>query len=515
MTQIDPKTVDFWYKELGGHPLVHEGMTKDIEQRREFFKTRELPPVFSQFDAVTKETYNFDAPELGNVLLDTLKDVPEGVQTVLHNFGVTHFVTQGETEYVFGQEDTSYQESGRYFSHLHSAVTEAVDYFLPDIFRHEAGHALSDALGNQHLFFQKLVDASVKDIGNLTEEEWSFLSKSTIPNIYNNGIPSNKHIFSDPQMLRERFEYDLYFTTVELGHTLRVSPNEIQALFPNVIAVYGPNGYDSPPPVVYSNISDHPRIQAAYHKDFNALLEGNGPNNTRLEYDENAGEANIVDANGHIVMDVSHYVGRDFGGDTNSPVEEAFAEIYDNITGPYGIVPDRIYDLPDLAAHFPNLATEVIGCVAALEKYVGNDPEQTLKSAPADPVSGFIRLVDDSTKQKIANAALTDFDNITPPQWDFLQNNAKNPLLLFLSMTNEETRIKTFEFIENDPELTVHGLAHILTTDPDIAELYFPHLVEALTDAKNPYEQTAVEPSEGLSTVHPYDSSVTHHHYTQ
>ena len=125
------------------------------------------------------------------------------------------------------------------------------------------------------------------------------------------------------------------------------------------------------PKEVYSSISKHPAMVEAYYNDLTNLLDGNGPDGTKLDIDDEYG-AVIVNADGNKLLYVKHYVPEENGGDgyvTLSRPEEPFAEIFDNVTDP-----DRTMDTNNLSKYFPAMTKEVEGIVNALNMAYYNEP---------------------------------------------------------------------------------------------------------------------------------------------
>ncbi len=375
-----------WYEILKSHPLVEDGMREDDSVRAEALQSMDLPPVFQHFDAVANVTHNYDAYNYGDRLKYAHDDLPVGVQTVLHDAGVTHFLTGGETEPVVSwNEPLTIEEAGAYYSKYRTAVTETSATSIEATFRHEAGHALSYALGNADSILGSLASALEGDLKALSSQDWEKLEAMDVGYLNRLGWePAPGHRMGldsladsggvvkwpDGSRLTSR-HYTAKSAAEAYADLSPVQKTEIEQLLPDFAAAV--HDYDpASTSHLYTSLSNHPILVSAYQQDLDSLLTGNGPDGAKLGIVD--GRAKII-VDGRPVLDVAHYVPAEHGGngyaDFDNP-EEPFAEIFDNLHDPMVGPGSKV-----LSTYFPSMTAEVSGVLAALDRayHNGKTPE--------------------------------------------------------------------------------------------------------------------------------------------
>jgi len=370
-----------WYKTLKFHPQVYSGMRMDQAERETSLGELELPSIFEHFEAASQDHFTDDS-RFGRRLESVLEHLPAGAREVLYNSGTTHFLASGESETIVDQKDNILDDLGRYFDSCKCAVTEISGRGLEDTIRHEAGHALSYALGNVEEVLSPLQQALLSDLEKLTEEDWRVLEESGIEifekialNIEGYGrfgldAMSKDYVSSWEDGVRGPFNLRITRDVVEAleGHT----SEDIASLFNNTYEAMDAQGYANGLPPLYETVSKHPAMIEAYQKDLQNLLDGNGPDGARL-IEEN-GRAYIEYGEGRR-YGVSHYVPEEYGGDGYVSLdrpEEPFAEIFADYADPIGPIGTH------LAQFFPSMAQEVQGVLGALDRAYNEryDPSQ-------------------------------------------------------------------------------------------------------------------------------------------
>ena len=235
-----------------------------------------LPNTFVRFNHTAQDYYgSMDSDSFERAL----ERFPESIRNLLFNTGVTHFVMYGETEYVVDrQENSEFNEAGRYFDFCKCAVTEMSSHDVAGTNRHEAGHALSFALGSDNTILEPYAAALEEDLRNLTDEQWEILENSGIDFFENMAKGSNHgpHGSTDPRGIAS-IESDTgrYKFTDELLDTLKEADSELyNMLFPNFEESLGIDGFKAELAPIYDALSQHPRMIEAFKADLKALLEG-------------------------------------------------------------------------------------------------------------------------------------------------------------------------------------------------------------------------------------------------
>ena len=374
---------EYWKERLLNHPLVSVGMRDDVVVRQESINSLDLPPIFDQFDAVTQEAFNAADPAYGDRLSNIIDDLPSGVQTVLYNAGVTHYLAAGEAEEIFNTEDNS-DEAGAYKDSIRTAVTEADNrHGIEQVARHEAGHALSYALGNDDVILEPLAQALEKDLMNLSPPQWDILLKSfdethlstlavqgsgSRMGLLAMGQDKVKYVWQDGLSLTSRHTV----TLTSAKAMLKLDSEEIHRLFPNLDQAIKDNSFTLDTPL-YSSFSRHPDMIEAYQEDLQRLLSGTHPDGLSLSQEN--GRAVLTKKDGSVISSLEHYVPKEHGGnghtDLNDP-EEPFANIFAYLVDPIGAYGKGEAFLEA----FPSLTKEVQNVIYGLDQIYEASPSK-------------------------------------------------------------------------------------------------------------------------------------------
>lgn len=421
MADTHPDTTGFWYKALLQHPLVSNGMREDEQMRRESLSHLPgLPSIFDDFDAAVSSAHAHNVSPNSEVALEVFEEhlMPEAVKAVLYNAGVTHFLTAGETEEISGAYPGDADEAGAYYHSCECSVTEDStvnpvheDNYMQNfqVMRHEAGHALSFALGNVDKVVKPLALAYQKDIRAMSwDESLRFQEKLVLDSGY------------DLKMGHSVQFFDYEHTLLAARHLIEnPSSEDVRQELPHLHAALKDAGYyQNGLPEVYFTLAQHPRIVDAYKADLEDLLSGKDgyyltPNKVWVSEEDTSDtalvtaiddfengvrppgqweyEALITDGEGRFVMNVTHYVPEIYAGDGDATLdfpEEPFAENFDSLTDliAQGFEATGFYQGPFFHDMFPRTANEIKGVLGALDRAYNADPDVAPERAPEPEV---------------------------------------------------------------------------------------------------------------------------------
>lgn len=275
--------------------------------------------------------------------------LPPAIQVLAYNAGITSFLVEGEAETILGEPD-GHDEMGLYDSNTRAAITENTielsensgnddqKHNVHDVVQtayHEMGHAISFALGTAQPILKPIVPELERDLTLLTLDDWDRLAQIGID------IPLRKEgdlSYQSPSEIFEsynNFNKELY-TGYAVYHLLNTDSHDVKSILPHVSDAIQSGAFDRKAyEKSYASLSAHPTMVAAYEADLKDLLEGKGPGGTQLIRNERPAfsnvvlfpenhempeenmrvSASIIDKHGDFVMDVSHYVPEEHGGD--------------------------------------------------------------------------------------------------------------------------------------------------------------------------------------------------------
>lgn len=337
-----------WYEALKDHPLV--GRPDDALRAQSLEGVAPIPTLSKTFDRVSCDTTNVGTDWYNLQVLTSIQAIPMGMFASIHNGGALHILTNGDAEAVLGMPD-SIRESGLYVHRHRAATSETSSGYIEGTISHEAGHALSYALGRgfpPDPVVQTLLPQIQEDISHMGPEDLEAIRgvDEGLAELLGRHVPGKRFKASQVAVYRT-----VYFFQ-DKGPALRTHLPR----FTEALDVYAG----------YMRLSRHPAIVSAYTQDLHDLEAGKGPGGDRLGQID--GKACIFGPDGEAKLWAGHYVPSSLGGDGYADMngdpdlgdpEEAFAEIVGNTISP---------KYPALKRYFPKLAREVEGVLGALDR---------------------------------------------------------------------------------------------------------------------------------------------------